>query len=242
MHGSNSGLRNIRRETTIGSVIAGGDESDGSRLGEAQQIELARCASEPDPDTEPHVTDLAPAGGKRAGSNRPKLQYPSMEDDCTATRNKRDQSSAKRLLVLLHEHHDFNMRIPMEVIEARKKAALAPKRIKPKKPVEAIAPLKAWRQKAHDVKIFEIKRAVAYHFGISVEDLISPIKTNELVRPRQIAFYLSKNHTGRSYPEIGYYFGGRDHTTILHGYKKIERLLKTDQELRRHIESVEGML
>jgi chromosomal replication initiator protein len=56
-----------------------------------------------------------------------------------------------------------------------------------------------------------------------------------IARPRQIAMYLCKSLTTFSYPEIGKNFGGKDHTTVMHGVKKIEALLVTDQKLRNQL-------
>jgi chromosomal replication initiator protein len=73
--------------------------------------------------------------------------------------------------------------------------------------------------------VAEIQRAVcdAYHLGMI--DMKCARRTANLVRPRQIAMYLAKRLTLRSYPEIGRAFGGRDHTTVLHAFHKIDHLL-----------------
>jgi len=52
-----------------------------------------------------------------------------------------------------------------------------------------------------------------------------------IARPRQVAMYLAKQLTPRSLPEIGKRFGGRDHTTIMHGVRRIEELMATDSQL-----------
>ncbi len=57
-----------------------------------------------------------------------------------------------------------------------------------------------------------------------------------LARPRQIAMYLSKNLTSRSLPEIGRRFGGRDHTTVMHGVKRIEELKIQDGQVAEDVE------
>ncbi|MCC2111136.1 MAG: chromosomal replication initiator protein DnaA, partial [Hyphomicrobiales bacterium] len=81
------------------------------------------------------------------------------------------------------------------------------------------------------VKIEDIQRAVAKHFNVSKADLLSSRRTRSVVRPRQIAMYLSKLLTPRSLPEIGRRFGGRDHTTVLHAVRKIEGLMGNDRSL-----------
>ncbi len=79
--------------------------------------------------------------------------------------------------------------------------------------------------------IEEIQRKVAEHYNIRLSDMIGPKRLRNIARPRQVAMYLSKQLTLRSLPEIGRRFGGRDHTTIMHGVKKIEELMATDSQL-----------
>ena len=79
--------------------------------------------------------------------------------------------------------------------------------------------------------IEEIQRKVAEHYNIRLADMIGPKRLRNIARPRQVAMYLSKALTLRSLPEIGRRFGGRDHTTIMHGVKRIEELMATDSQL-----------
>jgi chromosomal replication initiator protein len=79
--------------------------------------------------------------------------------------------------------------------------------------------------------IEEIQRKVAEHYNIRLSDLIGPKRVRNIARPRQVAMYLAKQLTLRSLPEIGRRFGGRDHTTIMHGVRKIEELMATDSDL-----------
>jgi chromosomal replication initiator protein len=92
------------------------------------------------------------------------------------------------------------------------------------------------------VKIEDIQKLVASHYSISRPDILSSRRTATVVRPRQIAMYLSKVLTLRSLPEIGRRFGGRDHTTVLHAVRKIESLSKTDGMLSEEIELLKRML
>jgi hypothetical protein len=78
------------------------------------------------------------------------------------------------------------------------------------------------------VTIGKVMFAVAQYFNISTRDLKSPSRVAGIVYARQIGFYLAREAAKRSFPEIGKRFGGRDHTTVLHGYRKIEALAKTD--------------
>ncbi|MFD1702720.1 chromosomal replication initiator protein DnaA [Methylopila henanensis] len=92
------------------------------------------------------------------------------------------------------------------------------------------------------VKIEDIQRIVARHYNVSRADLLSSRRTQTVVRPRQVAMYLSKQMTLRSLPEIGRRFGGRDHTTVLHAVRKIDELVKTDVALSDEIELLKRML
>lgn len=92
------------------------------------------------------------------------------------------------------------------------------------------------------VRIEDIQRVVARHFNVSKADLLSSRRTRTIVRPRQIAMYLSKAMTPRSLPEIGRRFGGRDHTTVLHAVRKIEELIQGDRSLGDEIELLRKMI
>lgn len=82
----------------------------------------------------------------------------------------------------------------------------------------------------------EIQRKIAEYYNVRLSDMHSPKRSRTVARPRQVAMYLAKRLTTRSLPEIGRQFGGRDHTTVIHGVKKIEELLKTDIGLREDID------
>ncbi|WP_347267805.1 chromosomal replication initiator protein DnaA [Paracoccus sp. (in: a-proteobacteria)] len=92
------------------------------------------------------------------------------------------------------------------------------------------------------VSIEEIQRKVAEHYNIRLADMIGPKRVRTVARPRQIAMYLSKVMTSRSLPEIGRRFGGRDHTTIMHGVKKIEELRSADRSLAEDIDLLRRLL
>ena len=90
--------------------------------------------------------------------------------------------------------------------------------------------------------IEEIQRKVAEHFNIRLSDMIGPKRVRTIARPRQIAMYLAKQLTPRSLPEIGRRFGGRDHTTIMHGVRKIEELMATDSQLNDDLQLLRRLL
>ncbi len=92
------------------------------------------------------------------------------------------------------------------------------------------------------VTIDEIIRKVADHYNLRMTDILSPRRARSVARPRQIAMYLSKKLTSKSLPEIGRSFGGRDHTTIIHGVKKIEELRTIDHQIAEDVELLRRML
>jgi chromosomal replication initiator protein len=92
------------------------------------------------------------------------------------------------------------------------------------------------------VKIEDIQKLVASRYNVSRSDILSERRTAAVVRPRQIAMYLSKVLTLRSLPEIGRRFGGRDHTTVLHAVRKIEKALGEDNALQDEVELLKRML
>jgi chromosomal replication initiator protein len=79
------------------------------------------------------------------------------------------------------------------------------------------------------VSIDSIQRVVATSFGVSVADLCSPRRSQDIVHPRQIAMYLCRELTDASLPRIGDSFGGRDHTTVLYAVNKITQKLREDR-------------
>ncbi|WP_420391430.1 chromosomal replication initiator protein DnaA [Acuticoccus sp.] len=91
-------------------------------------------------------------------------------------------------------------------------------------------------------KIEDIQRVTSQHFGVSRHDLVSARRTRVIVRPRQIAMYLSKTLTPRSLPEIGRRFGNRDHTTVLHAVRKVEDMVKKDPQTAEDVETLKRLL
>ena len=83
--------------------------------------------------------------------------------------------------------------------------------------------------------IDDILRAVTARFGVKLSDLQSRRRTNAIVFPRQVGMYLARRVTRMSLEEIGHYFGGRDHSTVLYAIEKIARLFKEDEGLRNQV-------
>ena len=92
------------------------------------------------------------------------------------------------------------------------------------------------RASERKVSIEEIQRQVSEHYNIRLSDMIGPKRVRSFARPRQVAMYLCKQMTSRSLPEIGRRFGGRDHTTVMHGVRRIEELRNQDDQIAEDIE------
>jgi len=83
-----------------------------------------------------------------------------------------------------------------------------------------------------------IQRSIAEEFGMTLQDIKSKRRNKQVVFPRQIAMYLSRELTELSLPEIGELFGGKDHTTVLHSYNKIKEELLRNAELKERLEKI----
>ena len=92
------------------------------------------------------------------------------------------------------------------------------------------------------ISIDKIQNVTSNFFSISLSDMLSPRRSRYLVRPRQTAIYLAKMLTSKSLPEIGRSFSNRDHTTVIHSVKTIERLRKEDSELNINIDSLKNKI
>tara|TARA_B100000965_G_scaffold332288_1_gene296758 strand:- start:230 stop:952 length:723 start_codon:yes stop_codon:yes gene_type:complete len=87
-----------------------------------------------------------------------------------------------------------------------------------------------------------IQSSVCKFFKISKNEMLSSRRSRYLVRPRQAAIYLTKMLTSKSLPEIGREFSNRDHTTIIHSVKTIERLIKEDNDLENNINNLKSQI
>lgn len=92
------------------------------------------------------------------------------------------------------------------------------------------------------ITIASIQKEVGEFYHVKLEDFKAKKRTQSIVFPRQIAMYLSRELTDSSLPKIGEEFGGRDHTTVIHAHEKISTKLKTDEKLRRELESISKTL
>ncbi|WP_425040049.1 chromosomal replication initiator protein DnaA [Primorskyibacter sp. S187A] len=98
------------------------------------------------------------------------------------------------------------------------------------------------RASERKITIEEIQRKVAEHYNIRLSELVGPKRLRVFARPRQVAMYLCKQLTSRSLPEIGRHFGKRDHTTVMHGVRRIEELKTQDGQIAEDIEMLRRAL
>ena len=92
------------------------------------------------------------------------------------------------------------------------------------------------------ITVDKIQNTVSNFFNIPLVEMLSQRRSRPLARPRQIAMYLAKKMTTRSLPEIGRRFSNRDHTTVIHAVKTITRLSEKDDEMKKNIDQLRGLL
>ena len=92
------------------------------------------------------------------------------------------------------------------------------------------------------INVESIQNMVAVYFNLNIQEMLSPRRTRSLARPRQIAMYLAKKYTTNSLPDIGRKFSNRDHTTVIHAVKKIEELIKNNNEIKQNIGEIKKKL
>ena len=87
-----------------------------------------------------------------------------------------------------------------------------------------------------------IQEIVSKYFGVEKKELSGDKRSNDIAYPRQIAMYLCRDVANMSYPQIGIDFGNRDHSTVMHAYKKIEKEVKEQNNTKRIVESVKNII
>ncbi|OGP18873.1 MAG: chromosomal replication initiation protein DnaA [Deltaproteobacteria bacterium GWA2_57_13] len=97
-------------------------------------------------------------------------------------------------------------------------------------------------QNQREVTIESIQKTTSDYFSIKIGDLKAKRRTRNVVLPRQVAMYLCRKHTSTSFPAIGERFGGRDHSTVIHASKSIEKRIKEDPTMQATIEKLEKTL
>ena len=98
------------------------------------------------------------------------------------------------------------------------------------------------KQKDSVISTESIQENVCKYFNITIKDLKSSQRSNDITFPRQIGMYLCRILTNDSFPKIGEAFGKRDHTTVMHAFKKIEKDIKEDNNTKLIVESVKKII
>jgi hypothetical protein len=165
--------------------------------------------------------------------------------DWSKAQHQRNMAATNKLLCLLYQHHADTM---PAFLPAPKPTA-APERV-----IEVVepAPVPAPPPVATEDRdwlfvtprpvttIKDIQMTVAKHYGFTCMDMRSKRRTAALAKARHVAMYVVKSVTPRSLPEIGYYFGGRDHTTVLHAVRRIDGLVATDEAFRAEVDGLKS--
>jgi hypothetical protein len=155
------------------------------------------------------------------------------------------KNGSAQLLSLLRKHHAEVMQgqepepVEIEIIEVEPEPVAEPDPIKVWAERQKAIPIKKARwfrvekdlgpSSCRTIQVEDVIKAVAYHYGISRNDILSPRRDKDVVRPRQLAAYLCKELTSRSLPEIGRRMS-RDHTTIIASIKRINLRLAAAQD------------
>jgi chromosomal replication initiator protein len=93
-----------------------------------------------------------------------------------------------------------------------------------------------------EITVESIQKTICDYYNIKIGDLKAKRRTKNIALPRQVAMYLCRKYTATSFPSIGYKFGGRDHSTVIHASKAIERRIKDDPYMQTTIEKLEKNL
>jgi hypothetical protein len=154
-----------------------------------------------------------------------KAKYATLREHSEFDWEAKAKLGSDKLLAALKKHHD-----PDEVcVEEPEPPAPAPDP-EPQPEPEPVT------ERQPTVK--NIRAAVARRLGVRDGDLGSQRRTNDIIYPRQLGYYMCRLLTLHSYQEIGRRFGGRDHASVLHGCRKIEAAAKTDPKIAEDIEAI----
>ena len=93
-----------------------------------------------------------------------------------------------------------------------------------------------------ELSMEDILQATARHFEVATSDLLGKGRRHELVVPRQVAMYLMRDLTEHSFPEIGQFFFGRDHSTVMYAVQKVGEQVQSNDELRSSIRHIKESL
>jgi chromosomal replication initiator protein len=162
------------------------------------------------------------------------IEPPDLETKVAILRRKAEAHQVKlpdEVALLLAEHSKHNIReLEGSLIRVLAMASLRGMPLTKNVAQDAIRKV-AQVPESNAITIPMIQKIVADHYQISVDDLKARSNMRQVLVPRQVAMYLCKKLTSKSYPEIARLFGGKHHTTVIHSVEKISQLLTTDREM-----------
>ncbi len=161
------------------------------------------------------------------------LRHPDVETRIAILEKKvqtEEVSIPREILELIAKEVESNIRVlEGALLNVCAYASLNNVELTPELVKEIIAPYKGSSDQ-HRVTLEEIVDYVSKQMACSKEDILGPKRSKEIVWPRQVAMYLSRELTDNSLAEIGRFFGNRDHTTVMHAYEKVSNLVATDEK------------
>ena len=167
------------------------------------------------------------------------IQKPDFPTRLAILKNKSEEvgiSIDNQTLTLIAEQIDTNVRELEGAFNTLTLMARAGRPINVSNAQKILEHLNITRQKV--ITLPDIQKTVADDYNVSINDLIGKKRNSDIVLPRQVAMYLIRTLTDTSLPKIGQAFGGRDHTTVMHGTEKIADLIETDYALKQRIENL----
>ena len=161
------------------------------------------------------------------------------EAEMLTKRRAREILACDLLLARLFQHHHDHAAAFLKGVEPSV-VDLEP----PTQPTAEIIPLpvRTAETMPFEPTIAQIVHVVCSFYRISMMDICSARKQWDMVKGRQVTMYLARKHTAKSLPQIGRFLGGKDHTSVLHGCRKISEQLPTNDRLKDEIELIEMRL
>ena len=174
------------------------------------------------------------------------IQKPDLETRIAILRKKADMENLKvpnEVIIYIANNIQSNIReLEGALIKVIAYSSLVDKDIDIDLAENALKDLIVENEEPREVNIDLIKDVVVDYYNLKEEDMISKKRTQKIAFPRQIAMYLSRELTDLSLPHIGEEFGGRDHTTVIHAYNKIEEKIEEDTEFAKVVDKIKNRI
>lgn len=174
------------------------------------------------------------------------IQKPDLETRIAILRKKADMENLEipnEVIIYIANNIQSNIReLEGALIKVIAYSSLVDKEIDTDLAEKALKDLIVENEEPREVNIDLIKDVVVDYYNLQKEDMTSKKRTQKIAFPRQIAMYLSRELTELSLPHIGEEFGGRDHTTVIHAYNKIEQKIEEDDEFSKVINKIKAKI